>query len=116
MQLSPTAAAFTPVGMVDTVANGNLAQSMAHALPSISYLAVNSIAAVNGTSGGIVSPFDQGSSDYGTIGSAREFRGLSSGAVLEKFDAERRSRALVIENVPTNLTYMALAGFFNVSW
>ena len=102
--------------MVDTVANGNLAQSMAHALPSISYLAVNSIAAVNGTSGGIVSPFDQGSSNFETIGSARGFRSLSSGAVLEKFDSERRSRALVIENVPTNLTYMALAGFFNVSW
>lgn len=102
--------------MVDTVANSNLSQPLTRALPSVSYLAVDSIAEVNGTSSGLVSPFGQGSSDYGTIGSAREFRGLSSGAVLEKFDAERRSRALVIENVPTNLTYMALAGFFNVSW
>ncbi|THC90591.1 hypothetical protein EYZ11_009953 [Aspergillus tanneri] len=39
--------------------------------------------------------------------------GVSSGALLDKFDVERRSRALVIENVPTNLTYMSLAGFFN---
>ncbi|KAE8130965.1 meiosis protein MEI2 [Aspergillus pseudotamarii] len=113
VQLSPTAAAFTPVGMVDTVANGNLAQSMTRTLPSVSYLAVDSIAEVNETGGGVVSPFDQGSSNYETIGSARGFRSLSSGAVLEKFDSERRSRALVIENVPTNLTYMALAGFFN---
>ncbi|KAK6810628.1 hypothetical protein RU639_013445 [Aspergillus parasiticus] len=113
VQLSPTAAAFTPIGMVDTVANSNLSQPLTRNLPSVSYLAVDSIAEVNGTSSGLVSPFDQGSSNYGTIGSARGFRGLSSGAVLEKFDAERRSRALVIENVPTNLTYMALAGFFN---
>ncbi|KAE8339352.1 hypothetical protein BDV24DRAFT_152897 [Aspergillus arachidicola] len=113
VQLSPTAAAFTPIGMVDTVANSNLSQPLTRTLPSVSYLAVDSIAEVNGTSSRLVSPFDQDSSNYGTIGSARGFRGLSSGAVLDKFDAERRSRALVIENVPTNLTYMALAGFFN---
>ncbi|GAB1206855.1 hypothetical protein APSETT445_005558 [Aspergillus pseudonomiae] len=113
VQLSPTAAAFTPVGMADTVTNGNLAQSMTRALSSASYLAVDSIAEVNGTCSGLVNPFDQGSLNYGNIGSARGFRSLSSGPVLEKFDSERRSRALVIENVPTNLTYMALAGFFN---
>ncbi|OGM41586.1 meiosis protein MEI2 [Aspergillus bombycis] len=113
VQLSPTAAAFTPVGMVDTVANGNLAQSMTRALSSANYLAVDSIAEVNRICSGLVNPFDQGSLNYGTIGSARGFRSLPSGAVIEKFDSERRSRALVIENVPTNLTYMALAGFFN---
>lgn len=33
----------------------------------------------------------------------------------QTFGSENHSRALVIENVPKNLTYMSLAGFFNVS-
>ncbi|KAE8377921.1 meiosis protein MEI2 [Aspergillus bertholletiae] len=113
VQLSPTAAAFTPVGMLDTLANGSLTQPITRALPSVSYLAVDSIPEVNGTNSALASPFDQGILNYGTIESARGLRNLSSSASLEKFDYERRSRALVIENVPSNLTYMALAGFFN---
>ena len=36
-------------------------------------------------------------------------------ATAERLELDIRSRAFVIENVPGNLSYMALAGFFNVS-
>ncbi|KAE8348483.1 meiosis protein MEI2 [Aspergillus coremiiformis] len=114
VQLSPTAASFTPVGIIDPVANGSPTQTKTRGFSNVSYLTANSITEFNGTSSGLASPFGQGSLSYGTIGSTQRLRGsLSSGAVLEKFDSERRCRAFVIENVPTNLTYMALAGFFN---
>ncbi|KAF7587461.1 hypothetical protein BBP40_007206 [Aspergillus hancockii] len=110
VQLSPTAAAFTPVGM----ANGNPTQPITRGLPGLGYLTTNSISESNGASNGLVNPFEQSPLSYGSIGNAQEARrGLPFNAVLEKFDSERRSRAFVIENVPTNLTYMALAGFFN---
>ncbi|KAB8237861.1 putative meiosis protein MEI2 [Aspergillus alliaceus] len=114
VQLSPTAATFTPVGIIDSVANGSMTQPTTRCLPGADYLAINSIAELNGKSCGLGNPFIQSSPSYGTIGSTQALRAIfPPSTVLEKFDSERRGRAFVIENVPTNLTYMALAGFFN---
>jgi hypothetical protein len=40
--------------------------------------------------------------------------GTPSGST-ENLEAERRTRAFMIENVPSNLPYLALANFFDVS-
>lgn len=40
--------------------------------------------------------------------------GIQSNMAVEKANIER-SRAFVIENVPSDLSYLTLAGFFNVS-
>lgn len=53
---------------------------------------------------------------YGAIGSDRIRRDyLTLSPTRSKYEPEGPLRALLIENVPTNLTYMSLAGFFNVS-
>lgn len=54
-------------------------------------------------------------SSYGAIGSIQSNKIQQLlGTEPDELENEGHSRALVIENVPNNLTYMSLAGFFNV--
>ncbi|KAE8145548.1 meiosis protein MEI2 [Aspergillus avenaceus] len=114
VQLSPTAAAFTPVGMADIIVDGDLTQPIICDLPGTGYLATKPKAEFNETSNKLANPFERSLSGYGVSGNVHDFKkNVPFRTVLEKFDSERRSRAFVIENIPTNLTYMAMAGFFN---
>ncbi|KAL4789897.1 hypothetical protein BDV19DRAFT_396608 [Aspergillus venezuelensis] len=114
-QLSPTAASFTPLGLADTVA-ADRAQLMTKDLsPSnLSLLAATSNADSGAVEASPTSRHERPLPAYGAIGSDRAFRDrLSLSSVRRPNEPEEFTRALLIENVPTNLTYMALAGFFN---
>lgn len=103
MQLSPTAASFTPTATSDTADSDSQARFVASAF-------------ITGAESVRPSFIEQTMSEHDTFGPAQTTRKSNqSGAILDRFDVERRSRALVIENVSARLTYMALAGFFNVS-
>ncbi|KAL3455636.1 hypothetical protein BJX64DRAFT_281943 [Aspergillus heterothallicus] len=111
-QLSPTAASFTPLGIADS-ASANRAHFMAKDLSTsnISFLAANSNADSNDLLGA-ARPASTCTerpllAAYGAIGSYR------TSPLRGKPEAEAYTRALLIENVPTNLTYMSLAAFFN---
>ncbi|KKK25067.1 meiosis protein [Aspergillus rambellii] len=111
-QLSPTAASFTPIGMAET-SSGNGAQLMAPT-KGINFLPINSSQISNVGGGGFRHEFEGTMPAYGPIGNAQiPRRSLSFSPVRGQFDKDRNLRALLIENVPTNLTYMSLAGFFN---
>ncbi|KAL5047894.1 hypothetical protein BDW71DRAFT_196626 [Aspergillus fruticulosus] len=110
-QLSPTAASFTPIGLTDS-ASANRAYFMTKDVsPSnISLLTANS--KVDSGSNSKVGRPERSLPTYGAIGSDRVYR--DCGAQARKVaEQEGNTRALLIENVPTNLTYMSLAGFFN---
>ena len=115
MQLSPTAASFTPIGMADNVSIGNQSLSLSRGFPSVSYLTANSdVDPSEGKQRHMQVP-ERSPPNYGIIGNSQiDLKHRHFTMVHEAFDTERRSRALVIENVPKNLTYMSLAGFFNV--
>ncbi|PYI10899.1 meiosis protein MEI2 [Aspergillus sclerotiicarbonarius CBS 121057] len=102
-QLSPTAASFTPIGMADSVPIGNQTLSLSRGFPSPSEATKGHLQAA-----------ERSPSNYGIIGNSRvDLKHRTFTTIYETFDTETRSRALVIENVPRNLTYMSLAGFFN---
>ncbi|KAL4782741.1 RNA recognition motif 2-domain-containing protein [Aspergillus varians] len=114
-QLSPTAASFTPVGLADT-ARANRAHFKTKDLsPSnISLLAASSNIDSSTTEVPATNRLERPVPAYGAIGSDRVHRDcLSLSPVSGKLEPEEPTRALLIENVPTNLTYMSLAGFFN---
>ncbi|KAL4950564.1 hypothetical protein BDW69DRAFT_197165 [Aspergillus filifer] len=114
-QLSPTAASFTPLCLTDTAA-ANSAQLMTKDLsPSnLSLLAATSNADSGAVEASPSSRHERPLPVYGAIGSDRALRDrLSLSSVRRPNEPEEFTRALLIENVPTNLTYMALAGFFN---
>ncbi|EAA57834.1 hypothetical protein AN6494.2 [Aspergillus nidulans FGSC A4] len=110
-QLSPTAASFTPIGLTDS-ASANRAHFMTKDVsPSnISLLTADSKA--DSGSNSKVSRPERSLPKYGAIGSDRIYRdcGVQARKAAEQ---EGNTRALLIENVPNNLTYMSLAGFFN---
>ncbi|KAI9367261.1 hypothetical protein BJX61DRAFT_538208 [Aspergillus egyptiacus] len=114
-QLSPTAASFTPIGLADSTST-NRAHFVTKDVSStnVSFLAANSN--VDSSAAGTL-PKDRSEkslSAYGPIGSNRTMKDcLSLSPARGKFDQEGHTRALLIDNVPTNLTYMSLAGFFN---
>ncbi|KAJ9272213.1 hypothetical protein DTO212C5_1718 [Paecilomyces variotii] len=114
VQLSPTASSFTPLGP----ASGT-DQSSARLLKSIGsgvrYLAANSEPDHGLLRKGNERLPDQIISDFGPIGKAKtgNEHNHSSPIIIGQFDQERRSRAFVIEDVPTGLSYLTLAGFFS---
>ena len=115
-QLSPTAASFTPTGIRETEANRTLSRSSSRCFSNVSYLSSHPGSESSGPRNGPAKAPQGLSSNYGVIGDAEGARRDSAiRPSLDRFDVERRSRALVVENVPTNLSYMSLAGFFNVS-
>ncbi|KAL4877640.1 hypothetical protein BJY04DRAFT_209739 [Aspergillus karnatakaensis] len=114
-QLSPTAASFTPIALADS-ASTNRAHFMTKDLsPShISFLAAKSNVDSNAPETHPTNRLERSLPVYGPIGSNRANRAcLSLSPVRGKPEPEGYMRALSIENVPTNLTYMTLAGFFN---
>lgn len=120
MQLSPTAESFKPVGMFCGVPNESPTRRLADARSGAGYLTTNAHANVTGTLGStnrFVRLPGQSVTEFGHSGRSqaakREFPAVATTA--EQFGTERGSRAFVIENVPANLSYMSLAGFFNVS-
>lgn len=117
IQLSPTAESFTPVSMTGRAPTGSPTHSLSHGRSGIGYLNVNSHSDTHGHGNGFPKFPEQSASDLGRAGKGQIIRkNLPSMANAEHFDTERRSRAFVIENVPTSLSYMSLAGFFNVSY
>lgn len=116
VQLSPTASSFTPLGPP----SGN-DQHHSRLLTSIGsgvrYLAANSEPDHGLLSKGNERLADKTISDFGPIGKAKagHEHGHYSPMITGQFDQERRSRAFVIEDVPTGLSYLTLAGLFSVS-
>jgi hypothetical protein len=116
IQLSPTASSFIPVGAAGGFMNSNINRSVAPAISEMGYLAANSEPDTQTLGNGNVKYSDQSMSDFGPIGMSNIIKeGVSSSINLGQFDYDRRSRAFVIEDVPTNLSHLALAGFFSVS-
>lgn len=84
-------------------------------LSNIGYLAADSNVDTSATGASRPSRLERPLPAYGAIGSDRLPRKrLSLSPARGNAEPEEQTRALLIENVPTNLTYMALAGFFNV--
>ena len=117
VQLSPMAASFTPISMTGNIASQSQFESpLTRDFSSVGRLAANSDPEIHGPGAGIIRFSEPNVPEYGPVGNTHFARNsFTSSGPTEKLDSERRSRAFVIENVPTNLSYMALAGFFNVS-
>lgn len=117
VQLSPMAASFTPISMTGSMpGQGQIQSPLARQFSSVGCLAANSDPETHDLGAGPVRPGGSNVPEFGPVGNSHFSRNsLTSSMAIEKFDIERRCRAFVIENVPTNLSYMALAGFFNVS-
>lgn len=115
-QLSPTAASFTPIGVNDAV-GANLVHMKAQDQFSSEICFSASSNVDPGAAEALPNSCPERSVPaYGAIGSDRIRREyLSLSPTRSKYEPEGSLRALLIENVPTNLTYMSLAGFFNVS-
>lgn len=103
IQLSPTAASFTPTVASDAVESDSQPRFVANAF----------ISGAESTQTSFIEHAVFNHEGYSPAMNA--MKTSPTGAIIGRFDGERRSRALVIENVSANLTYMALAGFFNVS-
>lgn len=83
---------------------------------SVGRLAASSDPEMHGPGTGAVRFNETKVPEYGPVGNLQFVKNSFPSIVpVEKFDSERRGRAFVVENVPGNLSYMALAGFFNVS-
>ncbi|PKY06900.1 meiosis protein MEI2 [Aspergillus campestris IBT 28561] len=107
VKLSPTAATFTPSGTASLVLSSSQARGVGHLLAKTP---------PESTETGTSPPeyLEDEPSRYRPVGRFQpKNTSLSYGFNFDKVDGERRSRAMVIENVPTNLTYILLAGFFN---
>ncbi|PYH77761.1 meiosis protein MEI2 [Aspergillus uvarum CBS 121591] len=114
VQLSPTAAAFTPVGMLDSANREIQGRSCPQNFSRVEFIATHPDPKRIERSPGLINRMERDISSYGAIGSIQSNRIKKLfGAEPDELDNEGHSRALVIENVPNNLTYMSLAGFFN---
>ncbi|RAL07720.1 putative meiosis protein MEI2 [Aspergillus homomorphus CBS 101889] len=114
VQLSPTAAAFTPVGTSDSTSVETQTRTCPRSFAQIDFLAPHLESKRNETSPGLINRMERENLSYGAFGSIQSTRIKQLfGAEPDDLDKEGHSRALVIENVPNNLTYMSLAGFFN---
>ncbi|KAL4801735.1 hypothetical protein BDV18DRAFT_164780 [Aspergillus unguis] len=114
-QLSPTAASFTPIGLTDS-ASANRAHFMAKdpSPSNLGFLSAGSNVDSSATGAPRISRLERSLPAYGAIGSDRVHRNhLSLSPVRGKVEPEEPARALLIENVSVNLSYMSLAGFFN---
>lgn len=116
VQLSPTAASFTPFGVADNVLSRSKAPSLSRGFSGVGYLTASSDIDPCEARNGPLQASDRYSLKYGVIGNSQaDTRNRPNIMDYQTFGSENHSRALVIENVPKNLTYMSLAGFFNVS-
>ncbi|KAF9892202.1 hypothetical protein FE257_002608 [Aspergillus nanangensis] len=113
-QLSPTAASFTPIGMVKTTATDTVLDSMSQGLHSVNHLHSQPDSQFAEVGNGAVKRVAASSPYHGAIDDPQNSRrNPPSDTFPERLGEEIRSRALVIENVSVNFTYMSLAGFFN---
>ncbi|GJP89136.1 hypothetical protein AnigIFM59636_011957 [Aspergillus niger] len=114
VQLSPTAASFTPIGTADNASIRSKAPSLSRGFSGAGYLTASSDIDPCEARNGPLQASDRFSLKYGVIGNSQaDTRDHPVIRDYETFGSESHSRALVIENVPKNLTYMSLAGFFN---
>lgn len=99
------------------VTGGGSACPSASTISGVGYLAANSEPDTHTLGNEYIKLPDQNASDFGPIGKTRFIKeGLSPSPItIGQYDCDRRSRAFVIEDVPTSLSYLTLAGFFNVS-
>ena len=112
-RLSPTAASFTPVGMHGTVAGGSPSQYLGFGRSVSATFAGNS-SGPNPLRQDTLAFLGRGMSATSPFRNSPE---RVSGVAVSpgRLGPDLRSRALLIENVPTNVSYMSLANFFNVS-
>ncbi|PYH66051.1 meiosis protein MEI2 [Aspergillus vadensis CBS 113365] len=114
IQLSPTAASFTPIGTADNVLFRSKEPSLSRGFSGVGYLTASSDIDPCEARNGPLQASDRYPLNYGVIGnSPADTRNRPNFMDYRTFGNESHSRALVIENVPKNLTYMSLAGFFN---
>ncbi|XRM44549.1 hypothetical protein ABZX51_007678 [Aspergillus tubingensis] len=114
VQLSPTAASFTPIGAADNVLSRSKAPSLSRGFSGVGYLTASSDIDPCEARNGPLQASDRYPLNYGVIGNSQtDTRNRPNIMDYQTFGSESHSRALVIENVPKNLTYMSLAGFFN---
>ncbi|KAL2809025.1 RNA recognition motif 2-domain-containing protein [Aspergillus granulosus] len=114
-QLSPTAASFTPICTTDS-ASADRAHFMAKGLSTsnINFMTTNSNVDSNASGAGAANRLEWPLLASGAIGSDRNLRDCHLlSPIRGKPESEVYTRALLIENIPTNLTYMSLATFFN---
>ncbi|GIK06527.1 hypothetical protein Aspvir_002177 [Aspergillus viridinutans] len=110
VQLSPTAASFTPIGLAGSAASDIQVRGRSN----IGSLNAQANVEIRGARSGPGEVYEQGLPNYGPIGRAPIAQnGCPAGIFAGKFDDDKRSRAFVIENVPASLNFMSLAGFFN---
>ncbi|GLA58611.1 hypothetical protein AtubIFM55763_003996 [Aspergillus tubingensis] len=114
VQLSPTAASFTPISAADNVLSRSKAPSLSRGFSGVGYLTASSDIDPCEARNGPLQASDRYPLNYGVIGNSQaDTRNRPNIMDYQTFGSESHSRALVIENVPKNLTYMSLAGFFN---
>ncbi|GFG18843.1 meiosis protein MEI2 [Aspergillus udagawae] len=110
VQLSPTAASFTPIGLAGSAAS----EIQVRGRSNIGSLNAQASVEICGARSGPGEVYEQGLPNYGPIGRASIAQnGCPGGIFAGKFDDDKRNRAFVIENVPASLNFMSLAGFFN---
>lgn len=114
VQLSPTASTFTPIGITGNIIGVPFNRS---ASSGMSYLAAGSEPETQGLHNGSAMYIDQSTSVFGPIGMSSMIKESISPhpTNYSQVDYDKRSRAFVIEEVPTSYTYLNLAGFFSVS-
>ncbi|RDW59276.1 putative meiosis protein MEI2 [Aspergillus mulundensis] len=114
-QLSPTAASFTPIGLGDLMSLNRAHYVNKEPPPSsIGLLAASSNVDSSATVAPSTSRLERPLPAYGAIGSDRVQKDRTSPEPGHgDNEQDKHTRALLIENVPTSLTYMSLAGFFN---
>lgn len=112
-RLSPTAASFTPVGVPGTITGGSSSQYLGFGRSASATFGGNS-SGPNPLRQDTLAFLGRGMSDTSPSRNSPT-RDAGVAGSLGRLDPDLRSRALLIENVPTNVSYMSLAGFFNVS-
>lgn len=113
VQLSPTAASFTPIGIAGSAASDIQVRGRSN----IGSLNAQANVEIRGAGSGPGGVYEQGLPNYGPIGRAPiAQKACPAGIFAGNFDNDKRSRAFAIENVPASLNFMSLAGFFNVSF
>ncbi|OXV06476.1 hypothetical protein Egran_05756 [Elaphomyces granulatus] len=115
VQLSPTASTFTPIGVNGNLIGVPLNRSVVSTSSGMSYLAADSEPETQGLRNGSTKYVDQSTSAFGPIGMSSMIKESISPhpTNYSQVDYDKRSRAFVIEEVPTGFTYLNLAGFFS---
>lgn len=113
---SANANAFSPIGLPGNSFGGAPGQARVHGPRSIGQLAIVSKPVHQGIGDGrqmMMGAEHSSPAAFGPVGGP-QFN--FPGANRVPHDAERRGRAFMLENVPKDMSYMSIAGFFNVSF